>query len=153
MPAGYGISQSHEGLLTWEHVSARMATAHNYWLVSASPAGRPHAAPVWGVWLDEMFLFSTDPASRKGRNMAVNPQAVVHLESGDDVVILEGAVEAVSDRGLLERYAGAYDKKYGLRPDVSGPMPNVYGLRPRKAQAWLEKDFPTTATTWRLNAR
>src|SRR4051812_9693775 len=91
--AGNGIDQPAEGLLPWSFVDERRATAHNYWVVTSSAAGRPHAAPVWGLWLDGRFYFSTDPASRKGRNLAANPALVVHLESGDDAVILEGTAE------------------------------------------------------------
>ena len=40
---------------------------------------------------------------RKGRNLAENPNVAVHLESGDDVVILEGVAEVVTDPGLVER--------------------------------------------------
>ena len=151
MPSGYGINRSSdEGLLPWSFVQERLATARNYWLATARPDGRPHVAPVWGLWLDEAFYFATDPASRKARNLLVNPALVVHLESGDDVVILEGAAERVADPSLRARFAEAYDAKYQIRPDV-GDAALVYGLRPRVAQAWREQDFPNSATRWLLS--
>ncbi len=104
--------------------------------------------PVWGLWLEEAFYFSTDTASRKGRNLAANSYAAVHLESGDDVVILEGRVEEVADEALLNRFADAYDVKYDIRPDVSSAAARVYRLPPKVAFAWREKDFPTSATRW-----
>jgi len=107
-------------------------------------------APVWGLWLDEAFYFSTDPASRKARNLQANPAQVVHLESGDDVVILEGTAEGVADPSLRARFAEAYHAKYQIRPDV-GDAALVYGLRPRVAQAWREQDFPNSATRWLLS--
>ncbi|HSN73709.1 MAG TPA: pyridoxamine 5'-phosphate oxidase family protein, partial [Anaerolineae bacterium] len=83
----YGISDEPDGLLPWSFASQRMAAARNYWIGSSRPDGRPHAAPVWGVWLDDVFYFGTVPGSVKARNLAANPALVVHLESGDEVVI------------------------------------------------------------------
>src|SRR5437667_2341575 len=110
MPAGYGVDPAATaGLLAWDTVRAQLASARNYWVATATPDGRPHVAPVWGLWLDEAFYFSTDPASRKGRNLTASPELVVHLESGDDVVILEGRAEPVTDQSLLARFAEAYE--------------------------------------------
>jgi hypothetical protein len=63
-------------------------------------------------------------------------------------VILEGQVEAVTEASLLAQFADAYEAKYEFRPDVSSAAPGVYRLRPRVAFAWLEKDFPKSATRW-----
>ncbi len=150
MTAGYGIASGSEGLLSWSHVTERMARARNYWVGTTRPDGRPHIVPVWGVWLDETFYFSTDPASRKGRNLAVNSDLVVHLESGDDVIIFEGTAEQVAGVSLPAEFVDAYDAKYGFRPAPDSATQPVYALRPRVAHAWLERDFPNTATRWRL---
>lgn len=105
--------------------------------------------PVWGVWMDEAFLFSTDPQSRKGRNLAANPELVVHLESGDDVVILEGRSELVSDSALLRAMDDVYFRKYQFHASGDQAPPGVvYILRPRMAMAWFESSFPTSATRW-----
>ena len=53
--------------------------------------------PVWGAWVDGMFFFHSHPGTRKARNLAVNPAIVVHLECGDDVVIVEGEAEVVNE--------------------------------------------------------
>lgn len=149
MPPSYGVERaSRDAMLPWSYVTDQMARARNYWIGSADRHGRPHAAPVWGVWLDEVFYFSTDPRSRKGRDLAANPEIVVHLESGDDVVILEGTAERVADESTLSRLVEAYEAKYGFRPDPSNPGSAVYRLLPRVAYAWLEQDFTRTATRW-----
>ena len=148
IPAGYGIDTTAEGLLPWSQVAERMAGSRNYWVGTTRPDGRPHAAPVWGIWLDETFYFATDPASRKARNLAGSPQIVVHLESGDDVVILEGTAHAVGDLPLLARFADAYEVKYGFRPNVENAASGIYSLMPSAAYAWIEQDFPKSATRW-----
>lgn len=148
---GYGISPEPEGMLAWEDVSARLTASRNYWVGTTCPDGRPHSAPVWGVWLDNTLVFGTDPGSRKGRNLAADPRTTVHLESGDDVVILDGETHLEGDRALVQRASDAYKEKYGLGL-LSEEMPPaaILAFRPTSALAWREQDFPKTATRWRL---
>jgi hypothetical protein len=137
--AGYGISADEEGMLDWVWAEERLAASRNYWIVTASADGEPAAAPVWGVWADGAVYFGTSPRSRKGENLARDPRVVVHLESGDEVVILHGEAEIVEvDDSVLD----AYEAKYDYRP--SGPR--LYCLRPTRALAWLEAEYPKTAT-------
>lgn len=146
---GYGIDQSSvDGLLPWSFVTERMAGSRNYWVATTRPNGRPHVMPVWGLWLDEAFFFSTDPRSRKGRNLAANPEVVVHLESGDEAVVLEGTAQRVTDQTVQTRFADAYEAKYEFRPDPANPDQGVYRLNARTAFAWTEKDFVTSTTRW-----
>jgi general stress protein 26 len=138
-PSGYGLEQSDEGLLPWSWAAERLASARNYWIVTAGAPG-PHAAPVWALWHDGAIVFSTDPSSRKARNLASDPRVVVHLESGDEVVIVEGQVEPyTAGREVVD----AYERKYQFRPE---PGPGWLAVRPARAYAWREKDFPKSAT-------
>jgi pyridoxine/pyridoxamine 5'-phosphate oxidase len=142
MPPSYGLKGGTP--FTWEDVQDRLRQARNYWLATTRPNERPHVMPVWGLWLEDGFYFGTDPASRKGRNLAANPWAVVHLESGDDVVIVEGQVQRVEDTARLAALADLYHLKYQVRPE------GLYRLAPSAAFAWAERDFPNTATRWRF---
>jgi Pyridoxamine 5'-phosphate oxidase len=144
----YGIWAADQGagLLGWEWATERLERAHNYWVATVSPDGRPHATPVWGLWLDEVFYFSTARGSRKGRNLAANPHAIVHLESGDEVVIVEGQVKEVQGRSSLDRLALAYNEKYALELTFEAEASVVYELAPRLAFAWRESDYPESAT-------
>lgn len=149
----YGVDPTKtSGMLRWNEVQERLADARNYWLATTRANGRPHVMPVWGLWMNAMWLFSTDAASVKGRNLARDPRAVVHLESGDDVVVLEGRAEMVTERALLRRFADAYERKYRFRPETGNPATPVYALQPAVALAWHEMDFPGTATRWRFSA-
>jgi pyridoxine/pyridoxamine 5'-phosphate oxidase len=141
-PKGYGIAAEREGLLAWSWAAERLETARNYWIATANADSGPHAMPVWGLWLDGAVVFSTSPESRKGRNLARDPRVVVHLESGDECVVLEGDVEPIA---IDDRIADAYKAKYDWRPDPSeGGL--WLRLAPRVAYAWLERDYPRTAT-------
>jgi pyridoxine/pyridoxamine 5'-phosphate oxidase len=141
----YGISTEEEGMLPWRWADERLAAARNYWIVTAGAEGEPSAAPVWGVWAEGAVYFGTNPRSRKGQNIARDPRAVVHLESGDEVVILHGEVELSEvDASILD----AYEAKYDYRPTGK----SLFRLQPQRALAWLEKDFPNTATRFDFDA-
>lgn len=147
LPEGYKKGATEETLLSWLHVQGRLEGAENYWLITAAPTGRPHATPVWGVWVDNSLIMDGSPITRWGRNIAANRQVTIHLESGTDVVIVDGTVEdVVIERDLAERIVSDWNRKYGrLVPDPAGS--GVFRFHPRSARAWT--DFPTDATTFR----
>lgn len=152
MPAEYGISTGKQGLLTWDWVSLRMAQSRNYWICSTRPDGRPHAMPVWGVWLEDRLYFGTSRASRKALNLFANPAVSAHTESGDEVVILEGSVSEVTDRQLLDRITLESAKKYPGMPAEAEPDPGnvTFLVRANAVFAFRERDFPKSATRWRI---
>ena len=137
---GYGISDAPGVGLEWDWAVERLEASHNYWICTTRPDGSPHAAPVWGLWWNDAVVFGTSPESRKGRNLARDPRVTIHLESGDEVVSLEGEISRVP---IDDTIADAYKAKYGYR---SGNEGEWYSLRPRGAYAWLESDYPNTAT-------
>jgi PPOX class probable F420-dependent enzyme len=147
MPAGYGTPRDGSGaaLLPWSRAVEQLEGARNYWICTTRADGRPHTAPVWGLWLDGAVRFSTGGDTAKARNIARDPRIVVHLESGDETVILEGTVETTR---ADERFLDAYEAKYDLRPEADT---TVYVLRPRVAQTWTEKGFTRDATRWEFD--
>ena len=153
MPKSYGLKgpRGGSGLMPWPRAAAQLAAARNYWIGTVRADGGPHAMPVWGIWLDEALLFSTGRASQKGRNLIRDARLVVHLESGDEVVIVEGVAEEVTDPGWLARFAEAYDAKYHFKPDIHDPDNVTYAVRPQVAFGWLENDFPGGATRWQFS--
>jgi pyridoxine/pyridoxamine 5'-phosphate oxidase len=149
LPTGYGITADVTDALPFEWAEGRLVAARNYWLCTTRADGRPHAMPLWGLWLDGAVVFSTDPDSLKGRNLAAKPEVVVHLESGDDVVIVEGHAERLAATELPERFVDAYEKKYAYRPDTADPSFGFYRVKPSQVLAWRESDFATSATRFR----
>src|SRR5881398_218114 len=120
MPGGYGIASGADGQLPWSWVERECARARNFWVCTTRADGRPHAMPVWGLWLGSpgdvlggSLAFSTDPTSLKARNLLRDPRIVIHLESGDDVVILEGrarTLDVAADAELVAPFVTEYDK-------------------------------------------
>jgi PPOX class probable F420-dependent enzyme len=151
IPAAYGVPTDASGgeRLPWSWAVEQLTAARNFWICTTRVDGRPHAMPVWGVWHDDAVWFSTDPSSAKGRNMARDSRIVVHLESGNDTVVLEGEVESnPEDQEALERFVQAYEQKYGHRIELGNENFGIYVLRPRVAQTWTEQGFTRNATRW-----
>ena len=147
MPAGYGVGDPQYGFepIQWSWVVERMTGARNYWVATTRADGGPHLSPVWGVWRDAAFHFFTDEESLKARNIHRDARAVIHLESGDEVVILEGTLQSIA---ATRELVSAYESKYGI---TLGDEPEgLYRLQLSKALVWLESDFPKTATRWRF---
>lgn len=147
MTPAYGISADPRSG-EWSEIAGKIEASRNYWICTTRKDGRPHAMPVWGVWLDGALYFSTDPNSVKGRNLRRTGQVVVHLESGDDAVIIEGTIEQVTDRATLTAFADVYNTKYQFRPDPDDPNGLTVRVVPSVANTWLERDFPNSATRW-----
>ncbi len=149
MPAGYRMLKTSRGMLAWNQVEQKIAKAHNYWVCTTRPDGRPHSMPVWAVWVDGAVYFGTDRASRKARNIAANPATVIHLELRNEAVILEGSAEVATT--VPAKVDQAYLRKYKMK--LSGaPGESVFvSLRPRVVLGWTEKDFATSPTRWEFS--
>ena len=144
---GYGLPKTGKGLLPWAWAERRLARSHNYWLITVRPKGLPHAMPVWGIWIDGAFYFSTGRESRKARNLARNRNCVVCSERADEAVIVEGVATRVRGTELPARLTRPYHAKYKpwkLDPEM-GP---IYAVRPRVAFGMYEKRFVEAATRW-----
>jgi nitroimidazol reductase NimA-like FMN-containing flavoprotein (pyridoxamine 5'-phosphate oxidase superfamily) len=146
---GYGVPRSAKGILPWVWAERRLGRSHNYWLVTVRPNGRPHAMPVWGIWVDGTFYFSTGRTSRKARNLARNRRCIVCNERADEAVIVEGSAREIRSPRAIARLAQPYHAKY--KPWKLDPaMGPIYAVRPRVAFAMYEKRFVETATRWKF---
>ena len=155
-PDGYGIPESTEGQLDWSAVEQRLVASKNYWLATTRPDGRPHVVPRWGVWVDGRFWYDGAPTTLHAVNLRSNPACALHLESGTEVVVVEGVshpARADAD-GLGARLSAAFGKYSG---DGYSPAADAWsgedggGLRvltPQRAMAWFS--FPTDATRFRF---
>ena len=148
-PAGYAFPKDAEGLLAWSHAEQLLERARYYWLATTRPHGRPHVTPLWGVWLDGALYFDGHPHTRWARNLTANHAVCVHLESGDDVVILEGLAEDITtDEELGQRIIAAWTAKYGrLHPDPSGS--GLFRMRPQIGRGWSHESLKDGAC-WRF---
>src|SRR5260370_12022207 len=95
---GYGLLPAGEGtgLLPWSWAEERLKSSRNYWLVSCWPDGRPHAMPVWGMWHEGQFWFSSSKPSPKARNLTANPPCIVTTEDAANPVVVEGTPKLIT---------------------------------------------------------
>ena len=148
---GYGIvgPEDGRGLLPWAWVARKMNRCRTFWVATIHASnGNPHVMPVWGVWLDDAFSFSTGRKSRKGQNLSANPACTITNDHGEEAVIVEGLATPVEDAAALKRIAIAYKKKYKMDPRSMGEP--IFRVTPRRVFGLVEKTFPQTATRWKL---
>jgi len=153
----YGVPDDLDGVLPWSWAEERLLASRNLWVVTASAAGRPHAMPVWGVWLPEpsAFLFSCAPSSRKARNLAENPQATVAADHTVEVVTVEGTTRFVTPDEVADGI-DAYVRKYHEDESAQEAAKQFVGentvvlLTPERAFGIIEteEDFGPRATKW-----
>lgn len=158
----YGVPSDLADTLPWSWAEQRLVRNRNYWVVTANAAGRPHALPVWGVWLPETerFWFSCSPRARKARNLAENPQCVVTVDDTVECVSVEGRgriVDAAREADAVDRAVAAYVAKYWDDPSVHAEMEAflrghaIVEVAPDRAFGIIERDdeFARRATRWR----
>jgi hypothetical protein len=145
--------------LPWTWAVDRLTRARHYWIATTRAGGRPHARPVWAVWVDGSVCFST--GSIAARNLARSPEISVHVETeSGETVIVEGTAAPVTDPALLDRVLAAYNPKYrsALVADaLPGPF---YAVSPRVVFGWVSDPtgadggaaFHGTATRWAFPA-
>lgn len=160
MPAGYGVASPDAVGLPWSWAEERLDAARNYWIVTSSEAHGPAATPVWGAWVGGSVWFGSEPGSRRVRNLAGDPRAVVHLESGDEVVIVHGrGASAVPPSGERAAIDAAFARKYvdpvsGRPFDLAAAVPAdqpLFRVRAERVLCWLEDDFVDSRTRFHFD--
>ena len=143
-----------EQTLSWAEVAARLAGARTYWLATRTPSGAPHAAPVWGAVLDQTLCLYSERRTVKARNLAADPRVVVHLESGEDVLIVRGTAQDLGTPAQVPRLVAALTAKYPA-PEDQQYLPTadpdfdvVYAIRPQSAMVWQLADYAGSQRRW-----
>ena len=152
----YGVDSPEWEALHWAWAAERLVANKNFWVVTVSGDGRPHALPVWGVWDDAegRFAFSCSPRARKARNLAANPRAVVMTDDTVECLSVEGRAEPVGDEPRQEQWIDRYLAKYRpMAPDISADFLRQHLMLefvPERAFAVIEREdeFSTRATRW-----
>lgn len=152
----YGVETPSWLPLPWSWAAERLVANRNFWVVTVSAEGRPHALPVWGVWdgAEDRFAFSCAPRARKARNLAANPGAVVMAEDTVECLSIEGRAAPVLDEERQAQWIERYLAKYRpVSPDLSADFLGqnlVVEFEPERAFAVIEREeeFSTRATRW-----
>lgn len=157
--AAYGTDTPDWQALPWQWAGERLTANHNYWVVTVSAKGAPHALPVWGVWDDDdlQFMFSCAPTAQKARNIAANPKVVVTADSTLECISVEGTASLLADASRIDTWVDRYVAKYGHEVPTENfadfvRSHAVFEVTPTKALAVIEREveFATRATRWRF---
>jgi hypothetical protein len=137
--------------IDWEEAAVLFAAERSYWVATTRDDGRPNLRPVLAVFLEERIYSTTNPAARKGRNLARTPSAALAAGAPAMDIVIEGRVTWIDDTRLLQRVGAAYRDKYGWPVTVTtdnafaapygaptaGPPPyRVYEITPSVAYAF-----------------
>lgn len=144
-------------LTEWSSIEEKLAAAPTYWLSTLHPEGRPHAMPIWGIWMDGAFYFVTWPQSRKGRNLANSPRCSIGVSLQGIDVVMEGEAVQISDDATVHRahsiFVPKYDWSVSVRDggiyDEHGEGGLVYRVAPKVAFGF-GTDGGFSATRWRF---
>ncbi|WP_214401956.1 pyridoxamine 5'-phosphate oxidase family protein [Pseudonocardia lacus] len=152
----YGVDTAAWVPLSWSWAAEKLRSGRNYWVVTVSGAGRPHALPVWGVWDDteQRFAFSCGPRSRKAADLAANPWVSVAADDTVECLSVEGRASVLADparrRAWVERYLAKY---VPIAPDLTAEFLDanlLVEIAPRRAFGIVERadEFAERATRW-----
>ena len=117
----YGVPADLADVLPWSWAEERLLRNKNFWVITASAKGRPHALPVWGVWMPEWstFAFSCSPNARKARNIRANPQVAFAIDDTVECVSVEGTAHELADRAAA-RSGRDLRREVRARPGEAG---------------------------------
>jgi PPOX class probable F420-dependent enzyme len=152
---GYGIVGPEEGggLLPWSWAVERIERAHDYWVATTWPDGRPHVMPVWGAWHDDAIWFSCSRRSRKAVNLAREPRCAVSTDVASEPVVVEGLAEIVDDRAVIERLTAIWNEKYDTDTPVdffASPDNACIRVAPARVIGLSEANFNGSPTRWEM---
>jgi hypothetical protein len=152
--------------LEWSRARAALALSPSpeftYFLGTCRPDGTPHSAGLGAQWMDGDLYFTSSPAARKARDLAVNPKCTISARLPGIDLVLDGSAARVTDADTLERIAAGY-RAGGWPAEVqagaftapfnapsAGPPPwHVYRFTFRTAVGVATAE-PYGATRWRF---
>lgn len=136
---------------SWPAVSKRIGESDLYWLATTRPDGRPHAVPIGGAWYEDRLFFNTSPRTVSARNLAATGPVCVHLESGMEVVIVEGMATRLGPHDVPAAVMEDYSRKYsdGVSTyDPADPELPWFAVEPTRVLFWQGEDIRNTAVRW-----
>jgi hypothetical protein len=136
--------------LEWAWVESELVAAGTYWVIAASSTF-PHPRPVWGVWADNGLELSIgSPVLAVG--VETNPRCTVHLDSGTDVVVVEGIAQRGSEppTELVAAYDAKYDWQYTY--EEYGPFTRINPtlVRAWRSAGWAGREGFQSVGRWRF---
>ena len=99
------------------------------WVCTRGEDGRYRTTPVRGIWLDGALVFRAGDERLAGAEPAGAPAAIVQLEDGERMTLMEGSASLVTEPTMLARFESELGAKYGVQSDAGDREAAVYALR------------------------
>ncbi|KDN16461.1 pyridoxamine 5'-phosphate oxidase family protein [Amycolatopsis rifamycinica] len=111
--ATQNLDRSGSAALPWSRARDLLATQTpkedlTFFVGTVRPDGRPHAAGVGAIWVDDALHFVSGPGTRRARNLAANPACTVSVRLRGLDVTMEGEAHRVAEPEVLDRVAAVY---------------------------------------------
>ena len=150
LPVSREDPQRVRGHLPWEATELRLRVGRSSIIATTRPDGRPHAMAIWFCWLDGRLYFITARSTQKG-----GPGQDEGEGDGDEVLMVEGSTQRITDEAERARVDDAYRAKYvdpvsGATASIfDNPEDDLYRLDPSRVVTWM---YGTVAgwTEWRF---
>jgi hypothetical protein len=136
--------------LDWSWVESQLVAAGTYWVVAPSN-GHPHPRPVWGIWTGDALVLSIGSPALVA-SLEADPRCTVHLDSGTDVVVVEGIARRGAEPSAA--HVDAYDRKYDWQYSYAeyGPFTTVTPtvVMSWRSAGWAGREGFRHVGRWRL---
>ena len=129
-----------------KRLQERLRNEEIVWLVTVNRDGVPQPSPVWFHWDQEEVLVFSEPKAPKVRNIGVNSNVALHMNSaadGDDIAILTGTAEIAADGPKaheIDEYVTKYEQGFrslGMTPEeMSASFSTTIRIRIERVRGW-----------------
>ncbi|MET7689351.1 pyridoxamine 5'-phosphate oxidase family protein [Streptomyces sp. NPDC005483] len=118
----------------------RLEHDEDVWVATApaDDSGVPYLVPLSFLWDGSTVLLATPVASPTGRNLKATGRVRLGLGPTRDVVVIEGAVETVTQAELSEEEGDRFASVTGFDPRRLTTPYLYFRVRPQRVQAWRE---------------
>ncbi|HEY8598719.1 MAG TPA: hypothetical protein VIL85_09830 [Thermomicrobiales bacterium] len=119
---------------------ARLGSAVDCWVPSASAEGEAYLIPLSFVWHEGQIIMATLAASLTVRNVRRAGNCRVALDGTRDVVLVEGPIEIIDSAAIAADIAAAFKAAAGFDPHQSTQNYVYILLTPHRIRAWREEN-------------
>lgn len=99
----------------------------------------PYLVPLSFLWDGSAFLIATPGTSRTGRNLRDTGRVRLGIGATRDVVLVEGAAQALAASEIPAEVGDAFAAKTGFDPRLTAAYV-YFRIQPQRIQAWREEN-------------